>query len=163
MAYSRAGSHSNGFEPTDCTAVFLQAVANLQLAIAESGATVTHDPLPTVPADGDQLVQVFQNLVGNSIKFYNSAAPQIHAAAEQTPSGWIFSIKDNGIGIDPQYAHRIFEVFQRLHSSADYPGSGIGLAIATKIVERHGGHIWVESEPHHGATFFFTVPASGGE
>jgi PAS domain S-box-containing protein len=159
LAYSRVGSRGKDFVPTDCTTVFDRAVANLQTAVTESGAVVTHDPLPTVPCDGAQLIQVFQNLVGNSIKFHDSQVPRVHVAAEQRPSEWVFSVKDNGIGIDPQYAHRIFEVFQRLHNRAEYPGSGIGLAIAKKVVERHGGRIWVESQPHQGASFFFTLPA----
>jgi PAS domain S-box-containing protein len=159
LAYSRVGSRGKDFVPTDCTAVFDQAVANLRAAIAESAAVVTRDPLPTVPCDGEQLIQVFQNLIGNSIKFRDSAAPQVHVAAENRPADWVFSVKDNGIGIDPQYAKQIFEVFQRLHNRTEYPGSGIGLAIAKKIVERHGGHIWVDSQPRQGATFFFTLPA----
>jgi PAS domain S-box-containing protein len=162
LAYSRVGSRGKDFVPTDCTTVFDQAVANLQMAITESGAIVTHDPLPTVPCDGAQLLQVFQNLVGNSIKFRDSTAPRVHVGAEQNPSEWVFSVKDNGIGIDQQYANRIFEVFQRLHNSTQYPGTGIGLAIAKKIVERHGGRIWVESQLHQGATFLFTLPARCG-
>jgi PAS domain S-box-containing protein len=158
LAYSRVGSRGKDFVATDCTAVFDQAVANLQAAIAESAAVVTRDPLPTVPCDGEQLIHVFQNLIGNSIKFRDSPAPRVHVAAEKRPSDWVFSVKDNGIGIDPQYAKRIFEVFQRLHNRTEYPGSGIGLAIAKKIVERHGGCIWVESQPHQGATFLFTLP-----
>ncbi len=159
LAYSRVGSRGKETVSTDCAAVFDQAVANLQTAIVESGAVVTHDSLPTVPCDGAQLIQVFQNLVGNSIKFRDSHSPRVHVAAEPRPSEWVFSVKDNGIGIDPEYAQRIFEVFQRLHTRTEYPGSGIGLAIAKKIVERHGGRIWVESQPHQGATFFFTLPA----
>jgi PAS domain S-box-containing protein len=160
LAYSRVGSRGKDFVPTDCTAVFDQAVANLRAAIVESAAVVTHDSLPTVQGDGVQLIQVFQNLVGNSIKFRDSPSPRIHVTAEQRSSEWVFSVKDNGIGIDPEYAHRIFEVFQRLHTHTEYPGSGIGLAIAKKIVERHGGQIGVDSQPHQGATFFFTLPAS---
>jgi hypothetical protein len=159
LAYSRVGSRGNGFAPTDCAMIFDHAVANLQASIAENDAVVTRDPLPTVPCDGAQLIQVFQNLIGNSIKFHDTQPPRVHVAAERRPSEWVFSAKDNGIGIDPQYANRIFEVFQRLHNSAQYPGSGIGLAIAKKIVERHGGRIWVESQLDHGATFFFTLPA----
>jgi light-regulated signal transduction histidine kinase (bacteriophytochrome) len=159
LAYSRVGSHGKNFVPTDCTTVFDQAVANLQMAVTESGAVVTHDSLPTVQGDGAQLIQVFQNLVGNSLKFRNSQTPRVHVAAERKASEWVFAVKDNGIGIDPQYADRIFEVFQRLHNRTEYPGSGIGLAITKKIVERHGGRIWVESQLDQGATFFFTLPA----
>jgi PAS domain S-box-containing protein len=159
LAYSRVGSRGKDFVPTDCTAVFDQAVANLQAAIKESAAVVTRDPLPTIPCDGEQLIHVFQNLIGHSIKFRDSAAPQVHVAAEKRPSDWVFSVQDNGIGIDPQYAKQIFEVFQRLHNRTEYAGSGIGLAIAKKIVERHGGHIWVDSQPLQGATFFFSLPA----
>ena len=159
LAYSRVGSHGKDFVPTNCTTVFNQAVSNLQAAVAESGAVVTHDPLPSVQADGTQLVQLLQNLIGNSIKFRDTQTPRVQVAAERKASEWVFSVKDNGMGIDPQYAGRIFEVFQRLHTRTEYPGSGIGLAISKKIVERHGGRIWVESQLNQGATFFFTLPA----
>lgn len=160
LMYSRVGSRAREFAPADCTAVLRQAISNLQVAITECGAQVTHDPLPTIPCDEGQLTQVFQNLLGNSIKFRNSPVPRIHVAARREASEWVFSVKDNGIGIDPQYAGRIFEVFQRLHTCSEYPGSGIGLAITKKIVERHGGHVWVESQLHQGATFFFSIPDS---
>jgi len=159
LAYSRVGRSGKEFVPTNCTAVFDQAVTNLQVAVAECGAVVTHDPLPTVQTDGTQLVQLFQNLIGNSIKFRDTQTPRVHVAAERKASEWVFSVKDNGKGIDPQYAGRIFEVFQRLHTRTEYPGSGIGLSISKKIVERHGGRIWVESQLNQGATFFFTLPA----
>jgi light-regulated signal transduction histidine kinase (bacteriophytochrome) len=159
LAYSRVGRFGKEFVPTDCTKVFEQSLSNLQAAVAESGAVVTHDRLPTVQADGTQLVQLFQNLIGNSIKFRDTQTPRVHVAAERKASEWVFSVKDNGKGIDPQYAGRIFEVFQRLHTRTEYPGSGIGLAISKKIVERHGGRIWVESQLNQGATFFFTLPA----
>jgi light-regulated signal transduction histidine kinase (bacteriophytochrome) len=162
LGYSRVGSRRKDYVPTDCTKAFNQAVANLHMAVTESGAVVTHAPLPTVPCDEAQLIQVFQNLVGNGIKFRESAAPRVHVAAERRTSEWVFSVKDNGIGIDPQYFSRVFEVFQRLHNCTEYPGSGIGLAIAKKIVEQHGGRIWVESKLHQGATFFFTLPAGCG-
>ena len=146
LAYSRVGTRGKEFEPTDCTAVFDQALANLKAAIEESGAVVTHDPLPTVMADNMQLGQLFQNLIGNAIKYHGDEPPRVHVSAEQKGNDWVFSVRDNGIGIDPQYAERIFVIFQRLHTREEYPGTGIGLAICKKIVERHGGRIWVESQ-----------------
>jgi PAS domain S-box-containing protein len=162
LAYSRVESRGKESVPADCAELLGQALGNLQAAIEESGAQVTHDPLPVVRCDGAQILQVFQNLVGNSIKFRNGPPPRIHVGVERAAAEWVFSVKDNGIGIDSQYAGRIFEIFQRLHTQREYPGSGIGLAIAKKIVERHGGRIWVESRPQQGATFFFTLPVSGG-
>ncbi len=159
LAFSRVGSRGKVFAPADFEAVVGLALGNLQTAIAESGAEVTHDPLPTVNCDGSQLTQVFQNLVGNGIKFHNSQQPHVHIGVEHKDSEWVFSVKDNGIGIDPQFNQRIFEVFQRLHTRTEYPGSGIGLSITKKIVERHGGRIWVESQPGQGANFLFTLPA----
>ena len=162
LAYSRVGSRGKQFVPADGAALLEQALRNLQAAVEESGAQITRDPLPTVKCDPAQIVQVFQNLVGNSIKFRSGQPPRIHVGVERGPSEWLFSVKDNGIGIDPQHADRVFEIFQRLHTRREYPGSGIGLTIAKKIVERHGGRIWVESKLHQGATFFFTLPVSGG-
>ncbi len=159
LAFSRVGSRGKEFAPTDFTGVVEVALENLQAAIAESHAEVTHDPLPTVNCDGAQLTQVLQNLVGNGIKFHNSKPPRVHIGVKQVDSEWVFSVKDNGIGIDPQFNQRIFEVFQRLHTRKEYPGSGIGLSITKKIVERHGGRIWVESQPGEGANFLFTLPA----
>jgi PAS domain S-box-containing protein len=161
LAYSRVGTRAKGIEPTDCTAVLDQALANLKAAIEKSGAVVTHDPLPTVMADDLQLVQLLQNLIGNAIKFHVEKPPCIHVSAEQKGSEWVFSVRDNGIGIDPQYAERIFVIFQRLHTREEYPGTGIGLAICRKIVERRGGRIWVESQPGIGSTFYFTIPIGG--
>ena len=159
LTFARVGTRGGAFVPTDCAAVLAQAVAHLQVAIEESGAVVTHDPLPVLDADPGQLGQVLQNLIGNSIKFRAATAPQIHVAARQTPEGWTLSVQDNGIGLDLKFADRIFEVFQRLHTRAEYPGTGIGLAICKKIVQRHGGCIWVESAPGKGATFCFTIPS----
>jgi light-regulated signal transduction histidine kinase (bacteriophytochrome) len=133
-------------------------LSNLELFIKQNKATVTHDTLPEVMADSTQLAQVFQNLIINGIKFHGEEAPRIHISAEKKSSEWIFSVKDNGIGIDPQNSEKIFEVFKRLHKKEEYPGTGIGLAICKKIVERHGGRIWVESELGKGSTFYFTLP-----
>jgi signal transduction histidine kinase len=161
LAYSRVGMWDVDFEPTDCEAVLDRTLANLQVAIEESGAVVTHDPLPTVMADDLQLSQVFQNLIGNAIKFRDEEPPRVHVSAQPEGDEWVFSVCDNGIGIDPEDADCIFEVFQRLHTWAEYPGTGIGLAICKKIVERHGGRIWVESQPGKGSTFYFTIPMRG--
>jgi PAS domain S-box-containing protein len=161
LSYSRVGTRGKGFEPTDCTAVLDQTLANLKAAIEESGAVVTHDPLPTVMADNLQLVQLFQNLIGNAIKFHGEEPPRVHVSAEQKGNEWVFSVRDNGMGIDPQYAERIFVIFQRLHTREEYPGTGIGLAICKKIVECHGGRIWVELQPGIGSTFYFTIPIGG--
>lgn len=161
LAYSRVGRRGKEFVPAECAALLDQALKNLQVAVKECGAQVTHDPLPVVKCDPAQIMQVFQNLVGNSIKFHSAQPPRIHVAVARRPSEWVFSVKDNGIGIDSQYADRVFEIFQRLHTRKEYPGTGIGLAIAKKIVQRHGGRIWLESKPHQGATFFFTLPVSG--
>lgn len=158
LAYSRVGTQGMAFEPTDCETVLDNTLANLEVAIEESRAVVTHDPLPTVIADVSQLTQLFQNLIGNAIKFHCDDQPRIHVSTEQNANEWIFSVRDNGIGIDPKHAERIFLVFQRLHTRQEYAGTGIGLAICQKIVARHGGRIWVESQPGKGSTFYFTMP-----
>jgi light-regulated signal transduction histidine kinase (bacteriophytochrome) len=130
--------------------------------IEESGASVDWDQLPEVWVDQTQFIQLFQNLVGNAIKFrQKETAPQIYVSAEDSGAEWLFSVKDNGIGIDPRHADRVFQIFQRLHTRAEYPGTGIGLAVCQKVVERHGGKIWVESEPGAGSTFRFTIPKHG--
>jgi light-regulated signal transduction histidine kinase (bacteriophytochrome) len=146
----------------DCGAVLAKALLNLQAAIAESGALVTHDPLPTVVAEEILLMQLFQNLISNSIKYRSEETPRIHVSAERVAEGWLFAVRDNGIGIDPQDADRVFGLFKRLHGS-EIPGTGIGLAICKKVVERLGGRIWVESEPGRGATFMFTIPGGRKE
>jgi PAS domain S-box-containing protein len=159
LSYSRVGTQAREFTTIDCGAIVARALAALQFAIAESGATVTFDGLPTVAADETQLGQLFQNLIGNAIKYRNSEAPQVRISCNREGNNYVFAVKDNGIGIDPRYAERIFVIFQRLHTREEYAGSGIGLAICKKIVDRHGGKIWVESEPGNGATFYFTLPA----
>ena len=163
LAYSRVGTQGKAFESIDCTEVLNQAVNNLLSAVEESGTAITHDPLPTVMADDMQFAQLFQNLIGNAIKFHGEEQPFVHISADENGNEWVFSVRDNGIGIDPEHVDRIFTIFQRLHSSNEFPGTGIGLAICRKIVERHGGRIWVESEPGKGATFYFTFPKIGDE
>ena len=160
LAYSRVGSRGKEFASIQCENVLQEVLANLQTAIEETSAVVTHDALPTVWADSSQLAQVFQNVIGNALKFHGPELPRVHVSAERDGGDWRFAVRDNGVGIDPQYAERIFVIFQRLHPARDYPGTGMGLAIAKKIVERHGGRIWVESEPGKGSTFCFTIPTT---
>jgi len=159
LTYSRIGTKGKEFGPIDCETVLQIALNNLHLAIEDSQAMVTHDALPTIRGDATQLGQLFQNLIGNAIKFRGDKRPAVHVSAERNGKEWGFSFRDDGIGIDSQYAERIFVIFQRLHSKEEYPGTGIGLALCRKIVERHGGRIWVESEPGKGSTFRFTMPA----
>ena len=166
LQYSRIGTQGKEFEATECEAVLDRALSNLQMSIKESGAKVTHDLLPTVMADSSQLTQLFQNLIGNAIKFCRDEPAEIHIWAEEIEaesesrvrSWYRFSVRDNGIGIDPKHSERIFLIFQRLHGKGEYAGTGIGLAICTRIVERHGGRLWVESGEGEGATFHFTIP-----
>jgi len=159
LTYARATTDKKALEPTDFAPVVSQAIANLSAAIEEQRATVTYEPMPTVPADGRAMTQVFQNLIENALKFRGQEPPSVHLGAERRAGDWVFSVRDNGIGIDPAHTKHLFTIFHRLHSRREYPGSGIGLAICKKIVERHGGRIWVESEPGCGATFSFTIPA----
>ncbi|XZN98674.1 MAG: PAS domain S-box protein [Microcoleus sp.] len=158
LAYSRLGTRAQEFEIADCNAAVEQSLCNLQIAIAEKQAIITKDVMPTVMADEFQLVQLFQNLIGNAIKFCREEVPIIHITAIIQDDEWLFSVRDNGIGIDPEYADRIFIIFGRLHSRREYLGTGIGLAMCKRIVERHRGRIWVESWPEEGATFYFTIP-----
>jgi signal transduction histidine kinase len=160
LTYARVGRQGHPAGPADSGVFFKQALANVQAAIQESGATITHGPLPLVHAEGTQLIQLFVNLLGNALKFRTEQAPIIHVEATATDGAWLFAVRDNGIGIDPQYAERVFIPFERLHSQNEYPGTGIGLAICKKIVQGHGGKIWVESQLGEGATFCFTLPAS---
>jgi signal transduction histidine kinase len=158
LEYSQVGTKGEGFGPADISIVIEQAVSNLKAAIEESGAEVTWAAMPTVMADTPQLIRLFQNLIGNAIKFRGKEAPRVHVSAEREGDEWVFSIQDNGIGIDPDQAEKIFVIFRRLHTREEYPGTGIGLAMCKKIVERHGGEIRVESEPGKGSTFRFTMP-----
>jgi PAS domain S-box-containing protein len=161
LAYSRVGTKGKELLETSSEDALQQALANLRGAIEESSAVVTHDPLPPVLADEMQLTQLFQNLVGNAIKYQNPGVPRVHvSAARNGGKQWDFTVKDNGLGIDPQYFERIFGMFQRLHKRDEFAGTGIGLAICKKIVERHGGHIWVESKPGQGSTFRFALAGS---
>ena len=161
LAYSRTGTRSLELLPTDVEMVLGEVLLNLKPAIEESAAAVTHDPLPMVMADRVQLTQLLQNLIGNAIKFRDGLPPRVHLGAGCQNGQWVFSVRDEGIGMDAQHLERIFVIFQRLHSREQYPGTGIGLAICKKIVERHGGRISVESEPGRGSTFYFILP--GGE
>ncbi len=161
LAYSRVGTRGKEFAPTDTEALLDDVLVNLQVAIEETGAVVTHDPLPTVPADDVQLARVFQNLISNAIKFRSEEPPRVHISAAQDADEWVFSVRDNGIGIDPQHHERIFTLFQRLHTRRQYPGIGVGATIARVIVQRHDGRIWVESEPGKGSTFYFTISTRG--
>lgn len=177
LNYSRVSTRGQPFMGVNCSIVLEQAIANLQIAIEDSKAIVTHDPLPEVMADATQLIQVFQNLIGNAIKFCRHQQPRIHIGVAK-PDGnlngeslnvipsvdeWLFWVRDNGIGLESQYAERIFIIFQRLHGRDKYSGTGIGLAICKKIIERHGGRIWVESKLGEGSTFYFTIPDRAGK
>ncbi len=174
LEYARVDTRGQPMEPTDMTEVCQIVAENLQVAIAETGAQVTWDPLPIVRGDSIQLGMVIQNLISNAIKFCGKAPPRVHISARQTfevsetakvlvsetaTPVWEFTVRDNGIGIEPQFFERIFVIFQRLHTRREYPGTGIGLAICKKIIERHGGRIWPESAPGQGTTFYFTLPA----
>ena len=158
LALSRLGTKARPFAPTDCNLVVRTALAELMVAIEESGAQISIGELPTVMGDETQLLQLFRNLVSNAIKFHGEAPPVVQLTAEQVDAWWKFSVRDNGIGIASEYFERIFILFQRLHGRSQYPGTGIGLAICKKIVERHGGHFELQSEPGRGSTFSFTLP-----
>jgi light-regulated signal transduction histidine kinase (bacteriophytochrome) len=158
LIFSRIGTRGGPLERMDSGSALAEAINNLGTMVEESGAILTHDELPTVRVKPSQLVMVFQNLLSNAIKFHGEAPPRVHVSAEDKGREWVFSVKDNGIGIDPQYKDRVFVIFQRLHTRQEYPGTGIGLAVCQRIVERHGGKIWFESEPGKGSTFYFTIP-----
>lgn len=160
LIFSRVGTRGRLPEPTDLAAVARAAVKNLSPAMIRSGAHVEVGTLPMVMADGIQIGQVFENLIDNAIKFRGDRAPHIHVGAEADGNQWIVRVADNGIGIDTKFSERVFLLFQRLHDREKYGGSGMGLTISRKIVERHGGRIWYESQPGKGTTFFFTLPAA---
>ena len=159
LAFSRVGRAGVALENTDCNVALQVALSNLEAAIRDSGAIVEHTQLPVLLADSSQLVQVLQNLIGNAIKFRGPQPPLIRVSAELTGKEWVFSVADNGIGIAAEHSESVFVVFRRLHTRAEYPGNGIGLSICKKIIEQHGGHIWVESELGHGSTFRFALPS----
>lgn len=163
LSYSRVQSRTRRLEAVSISEVVEWARANLEVAIAEAGVRITQDELPVVMGDPTQLRQLFQNLLSNAIKFRGDRRPEIHLGAERQASRWLLSVRDNGIGIDPSQGDRVFEVFQRLHSHEEYEGTGIGLAVCQRIVERHGGEIWVEPAPHGGSIFFFTLPPAPEE
>jgi PAS domain S-box-containing protein len=158
LAYSRVERSEAPFEEMPAQVALDTALANLALKIEDSGATITRDPLPSLKADAVQMAQLFQNLISNALKFHGSQPPRVHIGVAREGDEWRFSVRDHGIGIAPEHLQRIFVIFQRLHQRDEYPGSGIGLAICKKVVERHGGRIWVESTPGEGATFYFTIP-----
>jgi len=158
LSYTRLGARSLSPQSVDLGEVVREALSNLGLAIDETGTEVTWDPMPQVEADRTHMVLLLQNLIGNALKFHGAGKPKVHVGAKAEIDRWVFSVTDNGIGIEPQYFEKIFIVFQRLHAREEYPGTGIGLALCKKVVEQHGGKIWVESEPGKGSTFYFTIP-----
>jgi light-regulated signal transduction histidine kinase (bacteriophytochrome) len=162
LTYSRVGTKAKPLVPIDMNDVLERATRNLTVAIEESGAKVNFPRLPVIPGDGVQLTQLFQNLVGNAIKFRGDRSPQVEIRVQQEPGVWHFTVSDNGIGIPKKDFERIFIIFQRLHTREKYPGTGIGLAICKKIVERHNGRIWVESEEGKGTTFHVVLSSEPG-
>ena len=158
LEYSRLNQDSKQFQKVDFQNVLETVLSDLDKAVQETGAQVTHDALPTVTGDRTQLVILLQNLISNALKFYNETPPNVHISANKNQGQWIFSVRDNGIGIDPQYLERAFVIFQRLHKKEGYPGTGMGLAICKKVAEHHGGKIWVESSIGKGSTFYFSLP-----
>lgn len=155
--------HLSKFASISAEQALEKALKNLRSRIEQTGATITHDELPTVMADSTQLMQLFQNLIANAIKFRSEKPPEIHIGVSRGEDEWLFSLSDNGIGIEPRFSDRIFVIFQRLHTRDEYPGTGMGLAICKKIAECHRGNIWVESQLGEGATFNFTIPLKGRE
>lgn len=159
LTYSRIGRNMNDFTSVNCNVIMDNVITTVQTTINEKKAVIIYDSLPTIIADEVLMNQLFQNLISNSMKFCNNA-PQIKIDAIQSEDDWLFSVSDNGIGIDPEHLSRVFLMFQRLHTKSEYHGTGIGLPICKKIVTRHGGRIWIESEPGKGSKFYFTIPVS---
>ncbi len=162
LRFSRVTTHGRSFQPTEMSAVLGRIVRGLSEEITGAGGIVTSDLLPCVNADEAQMAQLLQELIDNALRYRSQQAPQIHISAERIGEKCILSVDDNGVGIDPQYWSRVFGVFQSLHTREEHPGTGMGLAICKRIVERHGGRIWLESEPGQGSTFFFSMPSAGG-
>jgi len=162
LTYSQTGADVGPAEPINCEPVMRKALLNLQASIEQSGATISWDSLPTVQAHEVRLVQLLQNIIGNAIKYRSDQPPKIRIGAERRDADWLFVVEDNGIGIEPEYAPQIFGIFKRLHGQ-NYPGTGIGLAICQRIVERYGGRIWVESKPNQGSRFLFTLPLAASQ
>ncbi|MEZ4595124.1 MAG: ATP-binding protein, partial [Chloroflexota bacterium] len=158
LAYSRVGQQNQNFTQVNLESILEQVCLNLEMQVKESQITITHDPLPTVLADKTQMLQLLQNLISNAIKFRNSSNPKIHLSAEKENARWLIKVADNGIGIDPKFSQQIFTIFQRLHTRDEYPGTGIGLAMCKKIIQKHGGEIWVESALGAGSTFYVSLP-----
>jgi light-regulated signal transduction histidine kinase (bacteriophytochrome) len=163
LAYSTVDSRSRPFAPAAFLDVFNDAAALLESSIHDGGGQVSCGELPVVMGDRSQLVQLMQNLISNGLKYHGDQAPSVHVSAESDGNEWTFSVRDNGIGIDPKYYDRIFEIFKRLHDQTEYPGTGIGLAVCRRVVTRHGGRIWLESEAGHGSVFHFTIPEGAGK
>lgn len=163
LTYSRVTTHGKKFVEVDCNKVLSRVLHDMELSIKESGAVVTSDTLPAVMDDDLQIGQVFQNLISNAIRYRKNEPPNSYISSERRGNEWLILVRDNGIGIEPEYHERIFQLFQRLHTRAEYPaGTGIGLAVCKRVIERHGGRIWVASELGKGATFYFTIPMKGG-
>lgn len=158
LAYSRVTSKVDKLEDVNLEKVLDEVLYNLEIKIEKNHAIITRDPLPEIHVDYSQMVQVFQNLIENAIKYRSKKTPNIHISAKKDSEKWLFGVKDNGIGIEPEYFHQVFQIFSRLHTQYEYAGTGIGLAITKRIIEKQGGKIWVESEPAKGSTFYFTLP-----
>jgi Bacteriophytochrome (light-regulated signal transduction histidine kinase) len=162
LAYSRVGRTEMTIGEIDSNSILERVINSMMPATEKIKAVITHDELPTLTGSESNFIQLFQNLIGNALKFHGSDLPRVHVSAEKQHGDWVFSVKDNGIGIEPQYKDRIFLIFQRLHEREKYPGTGMGLSICKKIVETQGGRIWVESEHGKGSIFYFSIPVKGG-